>query len=72
MEKETNRTDTLTAGMDNVLAVRLARAMRTAAAMPAGDGIDVGLALRKCLEDEGFGLVQLDSNSRLFGGQHQR
>lgn len=60
---------TLTAGMDNVLAWRLGEACNAAANESAGDYIDRGLALRKQLEDAGFGLIQLDPNSHLFGGK---
>ncbi len=59
----------LGASMDNVLAWRLGEACNKAAAETAGDYIDRGLALRRRLEDAGFGIVQLDPASTLFGGR---
>lgn len=64
-------TDILTAGMDNVLAWRIGRAVCAAFKAPAGDYIDRGLALREILEKEGIGLVQLDPNSPYFGGRRK-
>jgi hypothetical protein len=49
----------LTSGMDNVLAWRMGEACNAAAKASAGDLIDRGLALRRYLEDYGFGVVEL-------------
>jgi hypothetical protein len=49
----------LESSMDNVLAWKLGKACNAAAGESAGDHIDRGLALRRHLELEGFGLVLL-------------
>lgn len=64
------RDDILTSAMDNVLASMLSAAYYEAEAASCGDSIDRGLALRRALEEAGFGLVVLDPNNRLFIGQH--
>lgn len=54
----------LTAAMDNVLASKLGE-IAAAAGDPKrtgiGDSIDRGLVLRRLLEEDGFGLVRLDT-----------
>lgn len=49
---------------DNVIAWRLGEAHCKASKHPAGDYIDVGLALLKELQDEGYGIVALDGDGR--------
>ena len=58
----------LTAAMDNVLAWRLGEAFSATSKETVGDFIDRGLALRHHLQEKGFGVVQTDPCSRLFGG----
>lgn len=66
-----DRDDTLTSSMDNVLAHCLARASYEAQKQTGGDMIDRGLALRKALEGEGFGVVKL-TGDHYFIGQHPK
>ena len=65
------RDDTLTAAMDNVLAMRLGQVARETGRRTYGDFIDYGLALNSELNKAGFALVKT-SDDHLFIGQHPR
>lgn len=52
----------LSAAMDNVDAWRLGEIYHKARKVPAGDYIDTGLALRRLLEEQGYGIVKLETD----------
>ena len=71
MTDDVERDDTLTAAMDNVLAMRLGRVAREVGRRSYGDLIDYGLALNAELKKAGFALVKT-SDDHFFIGQHPR